>query len=206
MAPLFRQAIPRMKTPLCERVLFPSCLETQNAAAEIRLRAERKAGSILNKMEKAKPPGKKIGNTMLPNSLENFGITKMQSSRWQLSSKVSESEFVRIVAECSQDSKDVRNKRIFELWMACYENTEIASVCGCDEKTVRTVIGESAELPKLRKDEQASAEHATDFEVPIYNIWKQQTKSTAKTDSAFAPCRVPMAGLDECCRLACDAS
>ena len=144
MAPLFRQAIPRMKTPLCERVLFPSCLETQNAAAEIRLRAERKAGSILNKMEKAKPPGKKIGNTMLPNSLENFGITKMQSSRWQLSSKVSESEFVRIVAECSQDSKDVRNKRIFELWMACYENTEIASVCGCDEKTVRTVIGESA--------------------------------------------------------------
>ena len=58
--------------------------------------------------------------------------------------------------------------------MACYENTEIASVCGCDEKTVRTVIGESAELPKLRKDEQASAEHATDFDIPIYNIWKQQ--------------------------------
>ena len=200
MAPLSHQAIPRMKTPLCERWYFPSCLETQNAAAEIRLRAERKAGSILKKMEKAK------NRNSSATSLVALGVTHNQSSRWQLSSKVSESEFVRIVAECSQDSKDARNKRIFELWMACYSNEEIASVCGCDEKTVRTVIGESAELPKLRKDEQASAEHATDFEVPIYNIWKQQTKSTAKTDSAFAPCRVPMAGLDECCRLACDAS
>ena len=44
----------------------------------------------------------------------------------------------------TQFAVDARNKRIFELWMACYENTEIASVCGCDEKTVRTVIGESA--------------------------------------------------------------
>ncbi len=47
-------------------------------------------------------------------------------------------------------------ERIFELWLACYENTEIALLCGCDEKTVRTVIGESAELPKLRKDALAA--------------------------------------------------
>ena len=81
-----------------------SWFETQNAAAEIRLRAERKAGSILNKMEKAKHRHA-TGNKVLPVKLDEIGITKMQSSRWQLSSKVSESEFARIVAECSQDSE-----------------------------------------------------------------------------------------------------
>jgi len=38
----------------------------------------------------------------------------------------------------------------------------------------------AAELPKLdllSKQDKASADHATDFDPPIYNIWKQQTKS-----------------------------
>jgi hypothetical protein len=54
-------------------------------------------------------------------------------------------------------------------------------VCGCDEKTVRTVIGETADLPKLRKDESANAEHATDFTPSIYNIWKQQEKTNGSS-------------------------
>jgi len=47
---------------------------------------------------------------------------------------------------------------------------------GRDEKTVREIIGETAELPKLRKPDKASAEHATDFDAPIYNVWKLQEK------------------------------
>jgi len=39
-------------------------------------------------MEKAKPPGKKIGDNVSPNSLESIGITKMQSSRWQMEAKL----------------------------------------------------------------------------------------------------------------------
>jgi len=34
-------------------------------------------------------------------------------------------------------------------------------------------------LPKLAKSAQAAAEHATDFEPPIYNVWKQQEKTPA---------------------------
>jgi hypothetical protein len=53
-----------------------------SAAAEIKLRAERKAGEMLAAME-LRPGVKPIGNTMLPIALEDLGITKMQSSRWQ---------------------------------------------------------------------------------------------------------------------------
>jgi hypothetical protein len=85
------------------------------------------------------------------------------------------------LSRVDKDAKEARNKRIFDMWLACYENTEVASVCGCDEKTVRTVIGETADLPKLRKDESANAEHTTDFTPPIYNIWKQQEKTSGSS-------------------------
>ena len=48
---------------------------------------------------------------------------------------------------------------------------------GCDRKEVdRTIdtFGQNGNIAELSKTEQASAEHATGFEVPIYNIWKQQ--------------------------------
>ena len=76
-----------------------------------------------------------------------------------------------------KDAKESRNRRIFELWLACWSNVDIAKELNCDEKTVRDVIGETADLPKLRKDQQASADHATDFDPPLYNIWKQQEKT-----------------------------
>jgi hypothetical protein len=72
-----------------------------------------------------------------------------------------------------KDAKEARNKRIFDLWLACWTNQDIADDCGCSEPTVRDVIAESADLPKLRKQDIAAAEHATDFDAPIYNIWKQ---------------------------------
>lgn len=89
-------------------------LETQNAAAEIRLRAERKAGEMLRKMEK-NPGSKNLGgNTMLPPKMESLGITKMQSSRWQLTSKVKESDFVQIVAECNEAKEELTQKRLLD--------------------------------------------------------------------------------------------
>jgi len=37
--------------------------------------------------------------------------------------------------------------------------------------------GENGNLAILPKPDQSAAEHATDFEPPIYNVWKQQTKT-----------------------------
>jgi hypothetical protein len=57
--------------------------------AEIKIRAERKAGSLISEMEKAKggqPYQKSTGNAVLPvePTLKEMGIEPMQSHRWQL--------------------------------------------------------------------------------------------------------------------------
>jgi hypothetical protein len=36
---------------------------------------------------------------------------------------------------------------------------------------------ENAQLSNLDKSQQSAATHATDFQPPIYNVWKQQTKT-----------------------------
>jgi len=65
--------------------------------AEIKIRAERKAGEMLKGMEKA--PGIKMAgnNIMLPPenipTLKDLGIEPMQSHRWQLESEVPEKKF-----------------------------------------------------------------------------------------------------------------
>lgn len=82
------------------------------------------------------------------------------------------------LSRIDKDSKEARNKRIFDLWLAGWTNTAIAEESGCDEKTVREVIGETADLPKLRKPDQSAATHATDFDTPLFNVWKQQSKTT----------------------------
>lgn len=80
-------------------------LDAQNAAADIKLRAERKAGELLAEMEKQKNQYT-AGNTMLP-ALNNLGITKMQSSRWQLAAQLPEEEYMRLVTSCNDAGKEL---------------------------------------------------------------------------------------------------
>ncbi|MFC1924061.1 hypothetical protein ACFLXA_01670 [Chloroflexota bacterium] len=72
-------------------------LEIQNQCAEIKLRAERRAGEILASMEKH-PPGPKSGDgfqdgTELPPKLSDLGIDKHDSHRWQLQASVPVDKF-----------------------------------------------------------------------------------------------------------------
>ena len=80
-------------------------LEAQNAAADIRLQCERKAGELLADMEKHNGRPKKNGNTMLP--LSDLGISKMQSSRWQLAASLPEDDYRQIVSRCDSLSKEL---------------------------------------------------------------------------------------------------
>ncbi len=61
--------------------------------------------------------------------------------------------------------------------MACYTLDEIADKEGLTHQAISLTLQESSDLKKLAKSDLALAEHAVDFEVPIYNIWKQQEKS-----------------------------
>lgn len=93
---------------------------------------------------------------------------------------VSERTVREWLSRMDKDSKEARNRRIFELWLACWTQQEIAEAVGAEQKDIsRTIEGFSqfGESAVLSKSDRAAAEHATDFDVPIYNIWKQQTKS-----------------------------
>lgn len=80
------------------------------------------------------------------------------------------------LSRIDKDSKEARNKRIFEMWLACYTIDEIAETVGCSTQPVKDVVSDfSAELPENLKP---AASHLTDFDPPIYNVWKQQTKTS----------------------------
>ena len=74
--------------------------EASNIAKEIQLRAERKAGEFLRDMPKQKPGEYQRSHdvTVAP-SLDDIGISKMQSHRWQLSSELPDEDFEQIIAK-----------------------------------------------------------------------------------------------------------
>ncbi len=81
------------------------------------------------------------------------------------------------LSRIDKDSKEARNKRIFEMWMACYTQEEIGEKENLDKAQINRICCEMAGLPKLNKSDKAAAEHAIDFQIPLYNVWKQQVKT-----------------------------
>lgn len=81
------------------------------------------------------------------------------------------------LSRIDKDSKEARDQRIFELWLACHTQHEIATETGIDQGDLSKLISSFMEIGKLAKNHKSDAEHATDFDPPIYNIWKQQTKT-----------------------------
>lgn len=94
-------------------------LDAANMAAEIKLRAERKAGEMLAAMEKPKGGRpSETSNSVLPvsvPSLDDLGIDKMQSSRWQREAKVPEETFVEYIAACQEESQEVTQAGLLKI-------------------------------------------------------------------------------------------
>lgn len=98
-------------------------LEMQNMACEIRLRAERRAGQLLLDMEKnhgtrgdgrPRKDGTKSrrssGTTAYPPKLEDIGVTKDQSSKWQrLALLVDEATFERALVQAREKYGELTN-------------------------------------------------------------------------------------------------
>lgn len=80
-----------------------------------------------------------------------------------------------ILSRIDKDTKEARDKRIFQAWLACRTQQEIADTEGISIGYVNeTISSETADLPPVNK---AASEHATEFTPPIYNVWKQQDKT-----------------------------
>lgn len=132
-------------------------LENQNMIAEIKLRAERRAGELIREgQEKGEIQGKgrpeKISHdvTFSPVHLEDVGITPMQSSRWQSIASVPEEVFEAEIIETKAKNmeltsagmlkvaKDIRReaqkqsyKRAMEERLAALQENPTVSTIAC---------------------------------------------------------------------------
>ena len=79
------------------------------------------------------------------------------------------------LSRIDKDAKAKRDATIVDLYQACYTQAEIAERVGCDQAQVARVLYETAELPYCRKPTALYQED--DWSPPLYNVWKQQTKS-----------------------------
>lgn len=93
--------------------------EAQNDAAEIKLRAERRAGELLAVMDKhpgGRPSknGDETRNNVLP-VLADLGIARIQSQRWQLEATVPPDQFERFLAETKAQGEELTSRGLRQL-------------------------------------------------------------------------------------------
>jgi len=84
-----------------------------NEIAELKIRAERQAGNLLVAMEK-KSNQHGATNAALP-SLEDLGISKMQSSRWQSVARVDEKDFAQYCKRQRDSGQEITQAGVIRL-------------------------------------------------------------------------------------------
>jgi DNA (cytosine-5)-methyltransferase 1 len=91
-------------------------LEIQNAAAEIRVRAERRAGELLDEMDiKPGNPQWSSAVTIDSPSLGSLGITKNQSSAWQRIASIPSDDFEGHIQETKEAGKELTTASVVRL-------------------------------------------------------------------------------------------
>lgn len=91
-------------------------LDAQNRAAEIKLRAERKAGKLLAQLvfsRGGRPTGK--NQPTKATSLRTLGINKSQSSRWQLEASVSDEVFEKYISQTKEAREEITSEGLIRL-------------------------------------------------------------------------------------------
>jgi hypothetical protein len=176
--------------------------------AEIRVCAERKCGQLLIEAKEngtrtsGHAPMKKVeSDAPIPLNLDDLGITRDQSSQWQKLAEIADDKFeeaLRLTAERvpGKDNKEARDIEIFQLWLSCHKQEEIAELMGVTQPSINAVLSangsfrlpikhgqfshiddEEARLDACEAENRGNASHEIDFEVPLYSVWKQQEKS-----------------------------
>jgi hypothetical protein len=73
-----------------------------------------------------------------------------------------------------KEEKETKKKKVREMWLACATQEEIADAVGVPRKTIDDWTDDFGESP-----EGGLSPFPPGFEPPIYNVWKQQTKTNA---------------------------
>lgn len=85
------------------------------------------------------------------------------------------------LSRVDKDAKEARNRRIFDAWLACDTQEQIAERENVDRTVVSDMSRSFVEIGNLAENHKAAASHATDFDIPLYNVWKQQTKTAGSS-------------------------
>jgi len=73
-----------------------------------------------------------------------------------------------------------RNTKIFDMWLACYTDQEIAAVVGISRPTITRKIESLVHFGNISKMNQTLASFAEpEFKTPLYNIWTFAKKTNA---------------------------
>jgi hypothetical protein len=80
------------------------------------------------------------------------------------------------LSRIDKDDREKRDKRIFELLLSCHTYDEIADIEDISKSVISEKYTNLFDFAKASKTEQIEAQHLADFDPPIYNIWKQQSK------------------------------
>jgi DNA modification methylase len=90
---------------------------------------------------------------------------------------VSEKTINRWLSRIDKDAKEKQGQRIFDMWLACHTQEEIAEAEEIDRSIISDRTKNFVGFGQVSKSHKTIAEHLTDFDAPIYNVWKQQNKS-----------------------------
>lgn len=108
-------------------------------------------------------------------------------------------------ADMDRSQKADRNRRIFEMWLACWTQTEIAEKIGVDQRTIDRNVGvfpalemclqsdaetggfkvaeptdgetEEAFTARIKAENASASQHSSDFDIPLYNVWTYAKKT-----------------------------
>jgi phage N-6-adenine-methyltransferase len=95
-------------------------LDAANAAAAIKLRAERKAGEMLKGITGGRGGDRKSTDAVSVDSLSDLGVTDQQSSRWHREAAVAEETFEEYLASCEADRREVTQAGLLNVAKGCH--------------------------------------------------------------------------------------
>lgn len=87
----------------------------------------------------------------------------------------------RWTARRDKDLRVERDRRIAEMWLACYSQEEIAEAVGVSQPLVTELMRKPSETDIWQKLMVLANYQEPEWTAPLYNIWKRQEKTNSTT-------------------------
>lgn len=157
-------------------------IETRSDAHLLELAIETNATHGLQLSQNDK---KKMATRLYRSFLDEKPSVEQKAAKKAMLAKilsVSEATVRNWTSRTDKDDKDEKRSEIFAMWLACHTQQEIADAVGWKQQQVAEEVKTFTDFDKfskISKSNQNRALHETDFDPPIYNVWKQQSKTNS---------------------------